>query len=125
MLERRDCTRRQGMSRGLLLHSFYSVVLLSVFPAAVLAQSTVTGRSARGLIVDRIDESKLHRIEGNTRSEASAENDRGAAPYDLTMDHLLLQLQRSPEQEQAVRAFIDALHDPASPDFHKWLTAAE
>ena len=44
---------------------------------------------------------------------------------DLSMDHMLLQLQRSPEQEQAVQAFVDALHNPGSPDFHRWLTAEE
>ena len=37
----------------------------------------------------------------------------------------MLQLKRSPQQERAVEQFIDALQDPASPNFHKWLTAAE
>ena len=37
----------------------------------------------------------------------------------------MLQLQRSPEQEKEVQQFIADLHDPESPSFHKWLTAAE
>ena len=41
------------------------------------------------------------------------------------MDHMLLQLQRSPEREQALQNFIDQQHDSTSPNFHKWLTAAE
>ena len=41
------------------------------------------------------------------------------------MDHMLLQLQRSPEREQALRNFIDQQQDSTSPNFHKWLTAAE
>jgi subtilase family serine protease len=98
---------------------------LLVFPAVAQAQTTVTGRRARGLIVDKIDENRLHKIEGNTRSEAGPQNDRGPVPADLSMDHLFLQLQRSPEQEQAVHDFIDALHNPSSPSFHKWLTAEE
>ena len=115
------------MSRGLVLHTFCLALVASLlaFPGALLAQSVRTGRTARGLIVDRIDESRLHTIEGNTRPEAIPQNDRGAAPENLPMDHLLLQLQRSPEQEQAVREFIDALQEPGSPNFHKWLTAAE
>ncbi len=36
-----------------------------------------------------------------------------------------LQLQRSAAQEQAVQQFIDRLHDPKSPNFHKWLTAEQ
>jgi subtilase family serine protease len=98
---------------------------LLAFPAAAQTQTTLTGRHARGLIVDKLDENRLHRIEGNTRSEAVPQNDRGPVPADLSMDHLLLQLQRSPEQEQAVHDFIDALHNPDSPSFHKWLTAEE
>ncbi len=90
-----------------------------------MAQTALTGRSARGLIVDRIDEGRLHRVEGNTRSEANPQNDRGAAPDDLSMDHLLLQLQRSPEQELAVQEYVDGLQKPGSPTFHQWLTAAE
>ena len=38
---------------------------------------------------------------------------------------MLLQLQRPPEQEQALKEFIDQLHDPASPNFHRWLSAQE
>jgi subtilase family serine protease len=101
------------------------LIALLVFPAAILAQTALTGRGARGLIVDKIDESRLHRIEGSTRSAANPRNDRGAAPDTLSMDHMLLQLQRSPEQEQAVQAFVDTLHNPSSPDFHRWQTAEE
>ena len=41
------------------------------------------------------------------------------------MEHMLLQLQRSPEQEDAVRGLIDDLHNASSPKFHQWLTAEE
>jgi hypothetical protein len=37
----------------------------------------------------------------------------------------MLQLQRTPEQEQALQQFIQDLHDPASPLFHHWITAAK
>jgi subtilase family serine protease len=89
------------------------------------AQPALTGRNAPGLIAGRIDETSLHTIAGNTRPEASPQNDRGLAPEDLSMDHVLLQLQRSAPQEQAVQQFVESLQDPASPNFHKWLTAAE
>ena len=52
-------------------------------------------------------------------------NDRGAVADDFQMEHMLLQLQRPPEQEQALKEFIDQLHDPASPNFHRWLSAQE
>src|ERR1035438_5157515 len=68
---------------------------------------------------------RLHTLAGNTRGEANAQNDRGKVADTFAMDHMLLQLQRSPEREQALRSFIDRQQDSSSPNFHKWLTAAE
>jgi subtilase family serine protease len=77
------------------------------------------------MLTGRIDETRLHTLAGNTRTEANAANDRGRVPDNLAMDHLLLQLQRSPEQQAALDAVMDSLHDPKSPSYHQWLTAAE
>jgi hypothetical protein len=43
----------------------------------------------------------------------------------MRIDHMMLLLQRSPEQENALEQFINQLHDPKSPLFHHWITAAE
>jgi len=56
---------------------------------------------------------------------ANAANDRGAVADDLPMDHLLLQLQRPPEQKAALEKLIEEMHTPGSPHFHQWLTAAQ
>jgi subtilase family serine protease len=76
-------------------------------------------------ITAAIDEAKLVSIPNNIVKAFSAANDRGVVADDFPLEHLQLQLQRSAAQEQAVEAFIDALHDPKSPEFHKWLSAAE
>ena len=39
------------------------------------------------------------------------------------LEHMLLQLRRSPEQEQALQQFIDELHTKGSPKYHRWVTA--
>ena len=93
--------------------------LVLAFPAAIAAQ----GPPSRALVVDRVDETRLFRLAGNTRPEARAEYDRGPVADDLVMDHMLLQLRRPPEQEQAIAQFVDQLHDPQSANFHQWLTA--
>src|SRR5271163_1281514 len=72
-----------------------------------------------------IDAGDLVTLSGNTRSEATQVNDRGEVDPGMPLEHLELQLRRSPEQEQQVEAFIKALHDPASPSFHQWLTALQ
>ncbi len=103
-----------------LPHILLSAALLAS-PFALFAQDAARAR----LTGARIDETKLHRLAGNTRSQANSQNDRGRVAADFAMDHMLLQLQRSPQQEDAVRQFIDSLHDPASPNFHQWLTAEQ
>jgi len=79
----------------------------------------------RSLITQQIDENRLTSLRGNVRSEANVNNDRGAVSDSLALDHMLLQLRRSPEQESALNDFINQLHDPKSPNFHKWITAAQ
>ena len=90
---------------------------------AVPAQAQVS--SARSIITQRVDEGKLVILHGNTRPEATANNDRGALPFDTRMEHMMLQLQRSPEREKELRQYIDELETPGSPNYHKWLTAQE
>lgn len=92
--------------------------LFLALPFQIPAQS---GR----LITEKIDESKLHRLLGNTRPEANAANDRGRVPDNTAMDHIQLQLQRSPAQQQALDRLIDTLHNPKSAHFHQWLTPAQ
>jgi subtilase family serine protease len=41
------------------------------------------------------------------------------------MNHMLMELKRSPERELALAAFIDQQHDSKSSNFHQWLTPAE
>src|SRR5581483_9150021 len=73
----------------------------------------------------RIDESRLVRLVGNTRPEATRANDRGIVSDDFALDHMMLQLNRAPELETALKQRIDDLHNPQSSAFHKWLTPDE
>jgi subtilase family serine protease len=106
------------------------VVLVGVVSTAWAAQvgqttaSTGSGQ-ATPLITGKVNDSHLVTLAGNTRPEANAKNDRGRVADDFRLDHMILQLRRSPEQEQALEEYIDQLHDPASPNFHQWLTAEQ
>ena len=98
----------------------FAPLLALVMPFALGAQTL-----RRPLIHEAIDETRLHRLAGNTRPEVQTAADAGAVADALAMDHMLLQLQRSPAQEQAAQEFIEQLHDPKSPNFHKWITPAQ
>jgi len=77
------------------------------------------------LITQPIDDQVRVMLGGNTRPEANAANDRGAVPDSMPLEHLQLELRRSPEREQQVEAFIATLHERTSPNFHRWLSATE
>ncbi len=108
------------MSRVTWAYRTAAFAVASLFPLSLAAQ----GRR-QPLITEPINETVLHTLPGNTRPEATRQNDRGAVADSFPMEHMLLQLRRSPAQEDAVRGLIDDLHNASSPKFHQWLTAEE
>ena len=110
---------------------FFALAVLIALIAApsVFAQAETRAhaglRSTQARIKQAIDETNRVALRGNTRPEAVLANDRGLVANDFPMAHMLLQLKRSPEQEQALQQFLDELHTPGSPNFHHWLTAQE
>ena len=111
-----------GGSRALAIAASCALAIAS---CTLMAQSTTTPPAVRILVIQPVDSNRLVTLAGNTRPEANSGNDRGKVADTFAMPHMLLQMQRSPEREQALRNFMDQQHDSASPNFHKWLTAAE
>ncbi len=80
----------------------------------------------RPLLSGAIDERAVVALPGNVRPEArDAAMDRGPVDDGLRLEHVHLQLKRSPAQERAVEAFVNSLTDRTSPNYHHWLTASE
>ena len=101
-----------ALTAGLSSNLFAQVDRYSVSPTPRITQS--------------IDEGNMVKLARNTRPEAkNAANDRGPVPDGTFFDHIFIQLQRSPEQEQLLDKLIDELNDRNSPNFHKWLTPEE
>jgi subtilase family serine protease len=73
-------------------------------------------------IVDRIDEANLVTLKGNTHPAANARNEQGRVSPTVPMTDLILVLSRDPAQQAAFDKFVANQYDPASPDFHQWLT---
>ena len=113
------------MLRKLGFASFFLSALAFLFTGSSTRAHVASGRHTPALITQNIDEGKLVALKGNTRHEANAKNDCGAVADDFPIEHMLLQFQRPPDLEKALQQFIDELHDPDSPNFHKWLTARE
>ncbi|MGH9350649.1 MAG: S53 family peptidase, partial [Terriglobia bacterium] len=77
---------------------------------------------ARAQIVQPVDPTNRVVLRGNTPPLARAENDRGAAPDGLLLNHMLLVLKRPPEQETALRELLIEQQVKSSPNYHRWLT---
>jgi subtilase family serine protease len=102
----------------------FTIVVLGFSLAFPFLSFSQTGHS-RALITQRIDETKLTTLEGNTHPGANPANDRGIVADDFKMEHMLLQLRRPAEQEQALEKRVADLTDLHSPSYHQWLTAKE
>lgn len=76
-------------------------------------------------ITQAIDPSQTQFLPNHHPSWANAANSMGAAPADLALNQLTMVLARSPQQEQAFEQFLADQQNPASPDYHHWLTPAE
>lgn len=113
------------MLRTHRIYVIFSRVVVLLICGFLVLTSQSTGRRATPLIHERVDENKLVTLAGNTRSEATAQNDLGEAADSLQLNHMMLQLKRSPERELVAAQFVAELYDPKSANFHKWITAAE
>jgi uncharacterized membrane protein len=113
---------QRRLTIGLAALATVAFILALSFPGSAQAQS---GNTARPLITEKVSDAKTITLRGNTRPEATAANDRGVLASDAPMEHMLMQLRRSPEQEQALSKFTDELQTPGSPNYHKWISAQE
>jgi len=73
-------------------------------------------------IAGPVDESHLVTLSGSTHPLARQQYDLGPAS---TSGRLLLVFKRSPQQEQTLQQLLRDQQDPASPQFHKWLSPGE
>ena len=88
---------------------FFSFIILATVPS--LSAQVESGLFGRSRVIQGVDEANRVTLAGNTYPEARAGNDRGAVASNFAMEHMFLQLKRSPEQEQALQQYLDSLAD--------------
>lgn len=72
-----------------------------------------------------VDENVLKPLPGNVHPMARAEFDEGKVSDSLPLEHIIMLLQRTPEQEGALRTRIDQIHNQHSALFRQWLSAGQ
>ncbi len=101
--------------------------LLMLGAVATLAVSSIRAQQSENAVasrvVQKIDNSVLTTLKGNTHPLAKPQYDRGPANPSLLANRMQLVLQRSSGQEMALRRLLGAVQDKNSSQYRKWLTA--
>jgi hypothetical protein len=114
-------------------NSLFAITFLLALPAfraaaqskpdsAAAAQASFAQPAIPARITQAIDETQLVRLKGNVHPLARPEFDHGSVADSTSVKRGLLLLQRSAEQESALRDLLDEQQIKDSPNFHRWLT---
>src|ERR1700688_1609324 len=79
----------------------------------------------RDRITRFIDDEQRITLPGNRHPLALTQYDAGAVGSTYRMERMLLTLLPDAAQQQSLKQFIDALHNPESPYYHQWLTPTQ
>ena len=113
---------RPGRTFALLFSHLRALFLL--LAAVAYAASPVFAQTANR-IVDEVDAGRVQTLPNHHPLWANPGNDAGLLPPDHMLDGMTMVLQRSPQQEQAFEQLLADQQNPASPDYHHWLTPEE
>ncbi len=100
----------------------YAVPAVSLCMLLAFSAVAQTAVSTAARIVKPIDDTQRVTLRGNTRPETATGKDLGAVDASMPLNRMQLLLQRSPEQQAALDAFMAQQTDPQSPNFHHWLS---
>ncbi len=109
-----------------LIASVVVICMLST-PFAFATAGATAGCTSMAVnrITSPVDETVLNPLAGNLHPMARAEFDQGKVSDSLPLEHIVMLLKRTPEQETALQARIDQMHNPQSALFQQWLDASQ
>lgn len=90
--------------------------------AAVLILTFSTGVFAQSSRVARIDRSVRVTLAGQIHPRARAEYDQGRVSPSRELSYVTLEFAPSASQKAALEALLEEQQNPASPNYHRWLT---
>ncbi|MEP7354363.1 MAG: protease pro-enzyme activation domain-containing protein [Acidobacteriota bacterium] len=97
--------------------------ILSIAGVLVLLTLWVPGATAqRGRLTAPIQSRRRVQMHGHMRPQAIAENDQGPVDPTRVLSGVTLVLRPSADQQTALNQLLKDQQNPASPDYHHWLT---
>ena len=128
----RECRSLPSTAVQHILQTAAGFARRSTLRTAALAGVTLALLAGIGLkaqtpdrITQPVNASRVQELAHHHPLWANPANDAGAVPADLQLNQLTLVLARTPQQEQALEQLLADQQNPASPHFHRWLTAAQ
>jgi subtilase family serine protease len=76
-------------------------------------------------ITEAVDNTRLVTVPGSRSLRALTAADAGALPDSKPIRNMSLVLKRSADKQSRYDAYVNQLNNPASPNYHKWLTAKQ
>lgn len=98
-------------------------VLLLVF--SVASGAALLRAATPDSIVQPVDAVRGQVLRNHHPSWASPANDAGPVPADVRLNQLTLVLARTADRQAALERLLADQQNPASPEYHRWLTPAE
>ena len=115
---------KTGLGRGVLagasLLAFSCLHAVAQTPAAQSGAEQKSRVPAR--VTETVDDTNRTVLRGNVHPKARAEFDGGAVADATPVTRILMVLQRSVEQEAALRQLMEEQQTKNSPNYHAWLT---
>jgi len=105
----------------LLFPGVFLILVLAGLAPAVGAQSA----TPEGRITDAVDERQLIELKDQVNRRVRSAMPAGAAHGDMAMERMMLLLGSSPAQQESLEQLLAAQQDPASSNYHRWLTPQE
>ncbi|MBB6188091.1 protease pro-enzyme activation domain-containing protein [Rhodanobacter sp. MP7CTX1] len=76
-------------------------------------------------ITEAVDNTHLVAVKGSRSLRTLTATDAGALPDSKPIRNMNLMLKRSADKQSRFDAYVNQLNNPASPNYHKWLTAKQ
>jgi subtilase family serine protease len=118
-------TLLRAIGRATRVGQAVAAISLCTLNLSAQAQTQATIPTPPPRIMASIDDTQRAAIAGSRSPKARAENESGRVPGGTKLQSMNLVFQRSAQQETDLQTLIAAQQNPASPQYHQWLTPDE
>ena len=114
----------QSLKRRFRRKRWYLAATFLLLATPLLAVNAVNAQNA-DRVAQAIDTTKVVVLKSHVPQWANADNLKGTVPEDQALNAMTIVLSRSPQQQLAFEKLLADQRDPASSEYHHWLSPTE